>query len=37
MAALLFLVAFALILGGALTFTNAVEWLGTRLSIGEGP
>ena len=36
MAALLLVVAFVLILGGALTFTNAVEWLGTKLGIGEG-
>jgi cation:H+ antiporter len=35
-AALLLVVAFVLILGGALTFTNAVEWLGNKLSIGEG-
>lgn len=33
---LLLLVAFAVILGGALAFTNAVEWLGNKLSIGEG-
>ena len=34
----LFLLAasFAVILAGALLFTNAVEWLGHRLSIGEG-
>lgn len=36
MAAPLLLVAFVLILGGALTFTNAVEWLGQKLDIGEG-
>jgi len=28
--------SFAVILIGALVFTNAVEWLGQRLSIGEG-
>ena len=28
--------SFAVILAGALLFTNAVEWLGRRLSIGEG-
>jgi len=28
--------SFAVILAGALLFTNAVEWLGHRLSIGEG-
>jgi cation:H+ antiporter len=34
----LFLLAasFAVILAGALVFTNAVEWLGYRLSLGEG-
>ena len=31
---LLLVVAFAIVLGGALLFTNAVEWLGHRL--GEG-
>jgi cation:H+ antiporter len=29
-------VAFAIVLGGALLFTNAVEWLGHRLGLGEG-
>jgi cation:H+ antiporter len=29
-------VSFAVILAGALAFTNAVEWLGHRLSMGEG-
>src|SRR5688500_19313153 len=29
-------VSFAVILAGALLFTNAVEWLGHRLSMGEG-
>ncbi|MGH2992630.1 MAG: sodium:calcium antiporter [Solirubrobacterales bacterium] len=28
--------SFAVILAGALLFTNAVEWLGHRLAIGEG-
>lgn len=28
--------SFAVILGGALVFTNAVEWAGHRMSIGEG-
>src|ERR687891_2336084 len=28
--------SFAIILAGALLFTNAVEWLGDRLAIGEG-
>ena len=29
-------VSFAVILAGALLFTNAVEWLGRRLEVGEG-
>jgi cation:H+ antiporter len=29
-------VSFAVILAGALLFTNAVEWLGHRLKLGEG-
>ena len=29
-------VSFAIILGGALIFTNAVEWAGHRLGLGEG-
>jgi cation:H+ antiporter len=33
---LLLVVAFAIVLGGALLFTNAVEWLGHRLGLGEG-
>jgi cation:H+ antiporter len=33
---LLIIVAFAIVLGGALLFTNAVEWLGHRLGLGEG-
>jgi cation:H+ antiporter len=34
--ALLLLASFAVILAGALLFTNAVEWLGRRLAMGEG-
>ena len=34
--ALLLLASFAIILSGALLFTNAVEWLGHRLKLGEG-
>jgi cation:H+ antiporter len=33
---LLLLVSFAVILAGALLFTNAVEWMGHRLQLGEG-
>jgi cation:H+ antiporter len=33
---LLLLAAFALILGGALVFTNAIEWTGHKLGLGEG-
>src|ERR1700761_472812 len=33
---LLLVVAFAIVLGGALLFTNAVEWLGHGLGMGEG-
>jgi cation:H+ antiporter len=33
---LLLLLSFAVILVGALVFTNAVEWAGNRLSLGEG-
>jgi len=33
---LLLVLSFAVILAGALLFTNAVEWLGHRLSLGEG-
>lgn len=32
----LLLVSFALLLGGALLFTNAVEWAGYRLNLGSG-
>ena len=36
MDAALLLVSFAVVLAGALLFTNAVEWLGHRLNLGEG-
>ncbi len=36
MSAFLLAVSFAVILAGALLFTNAVEWLGHRLKLGEG-
>ncbi len=36
MDAFLLLVSFAVVLSGALLFTNAVEWLGHRLGLGEG-
>ena len=36
MEAVLLAVSFAIILGGALIFTNAVEWAGHRLGMGEG-
>jgi cation:H+ antiporter len=36
MDALLLAVSFAVVLSGALLFTNAVEWLGHRLGVGEG-
>lgn len=32
----LLLVSFAVVLTGALLFTNAVEWIGHRLEVGEG-
>jgi len=32
----LLVLSFAVILAGALLFTNAVEWLGHRLALGEG-
>ncbi|MGH2984346.1 MAG: sodium:calcium antiporter, partial [Solirubrobacterales bacterium] len=35
-AAVLLIVSFPVILAGALLFTNAVEWIGHRLAIGEG-
>jgi cation:H+ antiporter len=34
--AVLLLASFAIILAGALLFTNAVEWIGHRLKLGEG-
>jgi cation:H+ antiporter len=34
--AVLLLASFAVILAGALLFTNAVEWVGHRLQVGEG-
>lgn len=34
---LLVLASFPLLLGGAVLFTNAVEWLGARLGLGHGP
>jgi cation:H+ antiporter len=34
---LLLLASFVLIVGGAILFTNAVEWAGRRLNLGEGP
>jgi cation:H+ antiporter len=36
MDAALLLLSFAVILAGALLFTNAVEWIGHRLELGEG-
>ena len=36
MGALLLLLASALIIAGAVGFTNAVEWLGHRLNLGKG-
>ena len=33
---LLLLFSFAIILTGALLFTNAIEWLGHKLNLGEG-
>jgi cation:H+ antiporter len=33
---LLLLLAFAIVLAGALLFTNAVEWIGHRLEVGVG-
>lgn len=36
MSVLLLVLSFAVILAGALLFTNAVEWLGHRLEMGEG-
>jgi cation:H+ antiporter len=34
--ALLLALSFLLIVGGAVLFTNAVEWLGSRLNLGHG-
>jgi cation:H+ antiporter len=36
MEAILLLVSFAVVLTGALIFTNAVEWIGHRLEVGVG-
>ena len=36
MEAVLLFTSFAVILAGALLFTNAVEWIGHRLQLGEG-
>jgi len=36
MEVVLLCVSFAVILAGALLFTNAVEWIGHRLELGEG-
>jgi len=36
MTVLLLFLSFAVILAGALLFTNAVEWMGHRLELGEG-
>ena len=36
MSYLLLFVAFALLLGGAVVFTNAIEWAGERLHLGSG-
>src|SRR3954447_17687044 len=36
MDAVLLLLEFAIVLSGALLFTNAVEWLGHRLDVGVG-
>lgn len=36
MEVVLLIVSFAVILSGALLFTNAVEWIGHRLGLGEG-
>ena len=33
---ILLIASFAVILAGALLFTNAIEWIGHRLSLGEG-
>jgi cation:H+ antiporter len=36
MDAILLLVSFAVVLAGALLFTNAIEWIGHKLNLGEG-
>jgi cation:H+ antiporter len=36
MEVVLLVVSFAVVLAGALLFTNAVEWIGHRLGLGEG-
>ncbi|HEY3434393.1 MAG TPA: hypothetical protein VGK41_01945, partial [Solirubrobacterales bacterium] len=36
MEALLLIFSFAVVLAGALLFTNAVEWIGHKLHVGEG-
>jgi cation:H+ antiporter len=36
MAVVLLLISFAVVLTGALLFTNAIEWIGLRLGLGEG-
>jgi cation:H+ antiporter len=36
MDAVLLIASFAIILSGALLFTNAVEWIGHRMALGEG-
>jgi cation:H+ antiporter len=36
MEALLLLFSFAVVLAGALLFTNAIEWIGHKLNLGEG-
>ena len=36
MTGVLLAAAFALIIGGALLFTNAIEWSGKHLDLGEG-
>ncbi len=36
MAVILLVLSFAVILAGAVVFTNAVEWIGHRLELGEG-
>jgi len=36
MNAVLLLVSFAVVLAGALFFTNAIEWIGHKLNLGEG-